>query len=70
VEVVPKVGDAVTVYQPSKSSIEAVKEAMVAIRGDVWIYIIACVIGEEGVSGVIGNCVSGSRYRVGVLGGL
>jgi hypothetical protein len=55
VEVVPKVVDAgaETGYPPSKPNIEAVKEAMVAIRGDVWIYVIACVIGEEGVSGEI-----------------
>jgi hypothetical protein len=70
VEVVPKEGDlGVIVYQPSKPNIEAVKEAMVAIRGDVWIYVLACVIGEKGVSGEIRKCVDGSRYRIGILGG-
>jgi hypothetical protein len=49
---------------------EAVKEAVMANIGDVWIYILTCVIGEESVSGVIWKCVGGSRYRVGILGGL
>jgi hypothetical protein len=71
VEVVPKEGDVgVTAHHPSTLSIEAIKEAIIAHRGDVWIYIIACVIGEEGVSGEIWKCVGGRRYRVGVLGGL
>jgi hypothetical protein len=71
VEVVPKVGDegVPTAYHPSKLNIEAVKEAMIAIRGYVWIYILPCAIGEEGVSGEIWKCVGGSRYRIGVLGG-
>jgi hypothetical protein len=53
VEVVPKVGDGgvPSAYQPSKPNIDAVKEAMIANLGDAFIYIIACVIGEEGVSG-------------------
>jgi len=71
VEVVPKVEGAVVriICYQSTHRIEAVKEAMIAIRGDVWIYIIACVIGEEGVSGEIWKCVGGSRHRVGILGG-
>jgi hypothetical protein len=43
---------------------------MVANLGDVFIYILACVISEEGVSGEIWSCVGGNRHRIGVLGEL
>jgi hypothetical protein len=71
VEVVPKEGDegVPTAYQPSLLTIEAVKEAMMAILGDGWIYILTCIIGEEGVSGEIWKGVGGSRYGIGILGG-
>jgi hypothetical protein len=71
-EVVPKVRRYEKTY-----NIRTVKEAVIANRGDIRIYIIACVIGEEGVSGVNSKwvidtriySVGVSRYRIGILGG-
>lgn len=68
-EVVPKEGNITgyAVCQPGALRVEAVKEAMMAVRGDVRVYIVTGVIGEEGVLSEIWLRCRDIRHSVGIL---